>query len=76
MMAVPQYLTESRDTIHAAIDDPAFCGAINEIDGAVATALGDGRKLILAGSGGSAADAQHIAGEMLSRFDRDRPPRR
>jgi len=74
MMAVLQYLTESRDTIQAAIDDPAFCGAIDEIAGAIATALADRRKLLLAGNGGSAADAQHIAGEMLSRFDQDRPP--
>ena len=73
-MAVLQYLTESRDTIQAAIDDPAFCGAIDAIARAIATALADGRKLLLAGNGGSAADAQHIAGEMLSRFDRDRPP--
>jgi D-sedoheptulose 7-phosphate isomerase len=74
MMAVLQYLTESRDMIQAAIDDPAFSGAINGIAGAIATALGDGRKLLLASNGGSAADAQHIAGEMLSRFDQDRPP--
>ena len=74
MMAILRYLTESRDTIQAAIDDPAFCGAIDEIAGAITTALADGRKLLLAGNGGSAADAQHIAGEMLSRFDRDRPP--
>ena len=60
-MAVLQYLTESRGTIQGAIDDPAFCRAIDEIAGAIATALADGRKLLLAGNGGSAADAQHIA---------------
>ena len=30
-------------------------------------------KLLLAGNGGSAADAQHIAGELVSRFAFDRP---
>ena len=30
-------------------------------------------KIILAGNGGSAADAQHIAGELVSRFAFDRP---
>lgn len=34
--------------------------------------LGMGRKLILAGNGGSAADAQHFAGEMMGRFLRER----
>ena len=74
MMAILQYLAELRDTLQAAIDDPAFCRAIDGIAGVIANALTDGRKLLLAGNGGSAADAQHIAGEMLSRLDRDRPP--
>jgi D-sedoheptulose 7-phosphate isomerase len=32
-----------------------------------------GGKVLLAGNGGSAADAQHIAGELVSRFAFDRP---
>ncbi len=32
-----------------------------------------GNKILLAGNGGSAADAQHIAGELVSRFAFDRP---
>jgi len=32
-----------------------------------------GNKVLLAGNGGSAADAQHIAGEFVSRFNFDRP---
>jgi D-sedoheptulose 7-phosphate isomerase len=35
--------------------------------------LSEGRKILLAGNGGSAADAQHIAGEFVSRFAFDRP---
>lgn len=37
------------------------------------TALRSGRKLLFAGNGGSAADAQHWAGELVSRFYYDRP---
>lgn len=37
------------------------------------TALSSGNKILLAGNGGSAADAQHIAGELVSRFMFDRP---
>jgi len=33
----------------------------------------NGGKILLAGNGGSAADAQHIAGELVSRFAFDRP---
>src|SRR5215471_3823658 len=34
--------------------------------------LGDG-KILACGNGGSAADAQHFAAEMIGRFERDRP---
>ena len=36
-------------------------------------ALKRGNKLLFAGNGGSAADAQHWAGELVSRFNFDRP---
>lgn len=39
----------------------------------ICNALRNGNKVILAGNGGSAADAQHIAGEFVSRFFYDRP---
>ena len=38
-----------------------------------AECLRDGGKLLFAGNGGSAADAQHWAGELVSRFYYDRP---
>src|SRR5579863_5386733 len=37
-------------------------------------ALRDGRKVLLFGNGGSAADAQHIAAEFVGRFAFDRAP--
>lgn len=36
-------------------------------------ALRAGNKIILAGNGGSASDAQHIAAELVGRFEQDRP---
>ncbi|MBS7567027.1 D-sedoheptulose 7-phosphate isomerase [Mucilaginibacter sp. Bleaf8] len=39
----------------------------------IITAYQNGRKTLLAGNGGSAADAQHISGEFVSRFNFDRP---
>lgn len=38
-----------------------------------AIALSRGHKLLICGNGGSAADAQHIAGEFVNRFLLDRP---
>ena len=39
----------------------------------IIAALRDGHKLLLFGNGGSAADCQHIAGEMVGRFKLERP---
>lgn len=40
----------------------------------LASALKKGRKLLLCGNGGSAADSQHIAAEFMNRFRKDRNP--
>ncbi len=40
---------------------------------AIAKALRAGRKILIFGNGGSAANAQHIAGELVNRFLLDRP---
>lgn len=45
-----------------------------QIARAFITALGSGHKLLFFGNGGSAADAQHVAGEFVGRFLRERAP--
>jgi D-sedoheptulose 7-phosphate isomerase len=40
----------------------------------IAQVLRNGRKVLLFGNGGSAADAQHLAAELVGRFGPDRPP--
>ncbi len=40
---------------------------------ALAAALRDGRKALACGNGGSAADSQHFAAEIVGRFERERP---
>lgn len=39
----------------------------------MATALKNGNKILSCGNGGSAADAQHFAAELVCRFERERP---
>ncbi len=46
--------------------------AVEVVDVSV-EALQRGNKILFAGNGGSAADAQHWAGELVSRFNFDRP---
>jgi D-sedoheptulose 7-phosphate isomerase len=40
---------------------------------AIVTAVKAGRKVLSCGNGGSAADSQHFAAEMVGRFERERP---
>lgn len=72
--AVLDYLAISRDAVQAAIDDPVFAATVRDIVEVTANALVNGSKLLLAGNGGSAGDAQHLAGEMLSRLNYERAP--
>jgi D-sedoheptulose 7-phosphate isomerase len=74
MKAVVDYLVASREALQAAIEDEAFCRTVADIAERVARALLQGGKLLLAGNGGSAADAQHIAGELVGRLNYDRAP--
>lgn len=73
MESIADYLRRSRDAVQAALDDPAFAAAIDEIAALALRALAGGNKLLLAGNGGSAAAAQHIAGEIVGRFAHERP---
>src|SRR5258706_3072696 len=40
---------------------------------ALAAALKSGKKALACGNGGSAADSQHLAAELVGRFERERP---
>ncbi|HIQ31072.1 MAG TPA: SIS domain-containing protein [Aquifex aeolicus] len=45
---------------------------IYDVGRIMATAIRDGNKILLFGNGGSAADAQHIAAEIVGRFKKER----
>jgi D-sedoheptulose 7-phosphate isomerase len=72
------------DTIHDEIDktrnvldqilaDQGLLAAIAAAAQRCVDALKHGNKILFAGNGGSAGDAQHLAGELVSRFKFDRP---
>lgn len=48
--------------------------AIADAGGLICTALASGGKVIVFGNGGSAADSQHFAAELVGRFQHDRRP--
>lgn len=51
----------------------ANSGKIEQAALMAARAIAGGKKIFLCGNGGSAADAQHVAGELVNRFMLDRP---
>lgn len=69
-----EYLDRSIEVLRLALDSKSFMASMAATTEAIAKALLSGGKLLTCGNGGSASDAQHIAGEFVSRLNYDRPP--
>jgi D-sedoheptulose 7-phosphate isomerase len=72
--AVLAHFRRSQQAVERASADEKFVAATVAIAERIAAALKSGGKVLLAGNGGSAADAQHIAAEFVGRFIDDRAP--
>jgi D-sedoheptulose 7-phosphate isomerase len=68
------FFDRSLTALQAAAKDAALLRLTGEIAQAIAQSMRGGGKLLIAGNGGSAADAQHLAAEFLSRYLIDRRP--
>lgn len=68
------YLAASRVAMDAFAADPGATATLLAMAADIAAAMRAGGKLLVAGNGGSAADAQHIAGEFISRLMYDHAP--
>jgi D-sedoheptulose 7-phosphate isomerase len=55
------------------LQDSAMVSMLAEVSRVIVGALQEGKKILLCGNGGSAADAQHLAAEFVGRFAFDRP---
>ena len=71
---VDAFFDRSLGAVQSAAKDRALLASIAAIARAIEDSLRAGGKLLIAGNGGSAADAQHLAAEFLSRFLIDRRP--
>ncbi len=70
---INQYLTNSLEVRIKLTQASEVIATIEKVAALIEKSYRKGGKLILAGNGGSAADAQHLAAEMVSRFFYDRP---
>jgi D-sedoheptulose 7-phosphate isomerase len=70
---IATHFNRSLDALTTTIGDDALLATTRTIAAVAVAALREGCKLLIAGNGGSAADAQHIAAEIIGRYRMDRP---
>jgi D-sedoheptulose 7-phosphate isomerase len=70
---IAAHLALSREALERASGDAGLLEVARKIAEVIASALRGGGKLLVAGNGGSAADAQHISAEIVGRYKKDRP---
>jgi D-sedoheptulose 7-phosphate isomerase len=67
------HFQKSLAALTKAIRDDSVLATTRAIAAVTIDALGRGHKVLIAGNGGSAADAQHIAAEIIGRYKMERP---
>ena len=72
-MNIKDYIKDSIDTKSKILNDESILNMIQNIANEIVKGYKNGKKVLTAGNGGSAGDAQHIAGELVSKFFFDRP---
>jgi D-sedoheptulose 7-phosphate isomerase len=70
---IASHLKQSLAALERASQDATMLAAARKIADAIIAALRHGHKLLIVGNGGSAADAQHIAAEIVGRYKKERP---
>jgi len=70
---ISNQVKESYETKQAIYENQDLMALLKEVSMVTIESYKRGNKTLIAGNGGSAADAQHIAGEFVSRFYFDRP---
>ena len=70
---IREQIRETARNLDAMASNDELVGQIASVAAACVASLESGHKLLFAGNGGSAADAQHLAAELVSRFAYDRP---
>ncbi|MBQ0024908.1 MAG: D-sedoheptulose 7-phosphate isomerase [Bacteroidales bacterium] len=70
---IRKQISDSISAKQRLLDDKEMIRRISKAAEICINAYREGHKVMLAGNGGSAADAQHLAGELVNKFYFDRP---
>jgi D-sedoheptulose 7-phosphate isomerase len=66
-------ITKTKETVDAVLQDNTLLSDTIKVTEVVLRAIRNGGKIMFAGNGGSAADSQHLAAELVSKLCYDRP---
>ena len=66
-------IERTRDMLRDLLADRGLIDAVERAASTCTAAIRGGNKILFAGNGGSAADAQHLAAELVGKLGRDRP---
>lgn len=72
-MVIKEYIEKSIQTKKSILEDRNLLSLVERTALLIIDSFKNGNKLLTAGNGGSAADAQHFAGELVSKFNIVRP---
>lgn len=70
---ITQHIQRSLDAKNTIAGDAEFLARLESAAAMCANAIQRGNKVLFAGNGGSASDAQHLAAELVGRYKHDRP---
>lgn len=70
---ITRHIQRSLDAKTAILGDDQFIATIEASIALCVEALKEGKKILFAGNGGSASDAQHLSAELVGRYKNDRP---
>jgi len=70
---ITAHIQRSIDAKTQILNDTALLESLEQCAQLCAEALKQGKKVLFAGNGGSASDAQHLAAELVGRYKYDRP---
>lgn len=65
---IKDYIKKSIDTKTLILEDASIISEVEKIVCVIIEAYKNGKKVLVAGNGGSAGDAQHLAAELVSKF--------
>lgn len=72
-MDIKDYISESLGVKQRILENSELLSKVEKVSDIIVNSYKSGGKVLTAGNGGSAGDAQHIAGELVCKFLLDRP---